>query len=122
MVTDTAQLRAADVLVAVANRQVTAALAMGDELYWAAERHATATAAHEDAISKQGFSDDARRSRRAEMVRTGNALVALSRRYEALVDAAGDDLWERVESTVWRDREAEYAHARQVAEKEKDQR
>lgn len=112
----------ADVLVAVADPNVTAALTMGDELYWAAERHASATAAHEAAISKPGFSDYARRSRRAEMVRTGDALVALSGRYEALIQSVGDELWERVEATVWRDRRAEYTHARQVADREKDQR
>lgn len=111
-----------DVLVAVADRNVTAALLMADELYRAGCASARAEQAYEAAQADLGCS-----SRRIKMLkeargRAGDRVTELSAGFEALMAGADDGLYVRVETTVWRDRVAEYAHARKVSEKEKNQR
>ena len=101
MATTTAQ---ADVLVAVSDPAANAVLALADRLYWAAERMSRA----ED----QGWPREAR-------VTAAREFRPLSDRYDALMAQIGDDdLYARVEATVWRDRRAEYAHAREVVARE----
>ena len=96
-----------DVLVAVSDPAANAVLALADALYWAADRYARA---------------EARRARH-QMHDAGAELEPLSRRYDELMAQIGDDdLYARIEETVWRDRRAEYAHARQVAEREEASR
>lgn len=111
-----------DLLVAVADRNVTTALAMGDELYRAASAVSRAEDAYTEACDTPGFDDGIRRRRRDVRNRAGNVSARLSERFEALMADAGDNLYARVEATVWRDRVAEYAHAREVADRERTSR
>ena len=113
-----------DVLVAVSDRNATAVLLLADALYWAAERYAAATQAYEDAtdlgtnLTGDQREDAIRRARR-DMQIAGNRLGPLSDRYEALMARITDDgLYARVEAVVWRDRKAEYEHAREVLARE----
>lgn len=108
-----------DVLVAVADRNVMAALAMGDELYRAGVAASRAEEAYEKACNTPGFDDGIRRRRRDARNYAANVCAHLSARFEALMADADDDLYKRVEATVWRDRVAEYAHAREIREREK---
>ncbi len=121
---------AADVLVAVADPNVMAVLAMADDLWWAADRYAQAVAAYEDVtdlgasahLTTQQWEDRRRRCRRQVRL-ADEQLDPLNRRYEWLMQQIGDDdLYARVEEMVWRDRKAEYAHARQVHDREAGQR
>ncbi len=113
-----------DVLVAVSDPNATAVLLLADALYWAAEHYGRANAAYEEAtdfgtdLTGQQRDDRIRLARRQMRV-TGNQLSPLSDQYEKLMAQIGDDdLYVRVEATVWRDRRAEYAHAREVSERE----
>ncbi len=119
-----------DVLVAVADPNATAVLLLADALFWAAERYGHACAANEKAIDfaidvhLTGRQRDHRiRYTRSDMTAALVDLTPLSDQYEALMARIGDnELCARVEATVWRDRRAEYAHAREVSEREREQR
>lgn len=111
-----------DVLVAVADRNVTAALQLADELYLAGCASARAEQAYEEAQADLGCSSQRIKMLNEARGRAGDRVAELSARFEALMAGADDDLYVRVETLVWRDRVAEYAHAREVSEREKANR
>lgn len=118
----TATIATTDLLVAVADPNVTAAIAMADELHRAASFSAQAEAAFEDATADPDCSSLRYRTLRQARNRAADRCAEASARFDRLMAGADDDLCARVEELVWRDREAEYAHARQVSEREDGQR
>lgn len=115
-----------DVLVATGDPAANAVLALANRLYWAADRCSRA----EDQATAAPADDLTSRARIRWMERTKHDLVAaqrefrpLSDQYDMLMQRITDNtLYARIEATVWRDRRAEYAHARAVAEREEANR
>lgn len=107
-----------DVLVAVSDPAANAVLTMANELYWAAVRYGKAEESYQDACGKEGCTEYALRSRRISFSDAGKVLDPLSTRYEQLMASIADeDLYQQIEQTVWRDREAEYARNREISER-----
>lgn len=113
------QLPMVDVLVAVADPRATAALAMGDELYWAARRYTRTKQHYEQLGANEGISEPLRQRRRERLrqsLQNGeHSFRTLEARYHRLISDLDHDLLHRVEEVVWRDRNAEYAHNHAIA-------
>jgi hypothetical protein len=118
----TSPIRSTDLLVAVADPKVTAALQLADEVYRTGMDAARAEEAFEEAMSDPSCPTARYRAARAARARAGDRAFEVYQKYQRLLADVDKATVERVEAIVWRDRAAEYAHARQVSEREHGQR